>query len=155
MVSGGPFTYNGQPQSAIATAVGIDGVTPVPGTATFTYSGSSSTPVLAGTYAVVATFTPTDPNYSSATGSGTLVINKATPAFSNLASPSVNVGTATVTLSGQIAAGSAAPGGDDVAITLNGVNAAGGRQFERQLQRRLQHPGPADRHLCDHLRIPG
>jgi hypothetical protein len=120
-VTGGPFTYNGQGQAATATAVGIDGVTPVSGTASFTYNGSSSTPVLAGTYAVVATFTPTDPNYSSSTGSGTLVINKATPAFSNLASPSVNVGTATVTLSGHIAAGSAAPGGDDVAITLNGV----------------------------------
>ena len=96
-VTGGPFTYNGQGQAATATAVGIDGVTPVSGTASFTYNGSSSTPVLPGTYAVVATFTPTDPNYSSSTGSGTLVINKATPAFSNLASPAVNVGTSTVT----------------------------------------------------------
>jgi hypothetical protein len=123
-VTGGPFTYNGQGQAATATAVGIDGVTPVSGTASFTYNGSSSTPVLARTYAVVATFTPTDPNYSSSTGSGTLVINKATPAFSNLASPTVNVGTSTVTVSGHIAAGSVAPGGDDVAITLNGVTQA-------------------------------
>jgi hypothetical protein len=122
-VTGGPFTYNGQGQAPTATAVGIDGVTPVPGTASFTYNGSSSTPVIAGTYAVVATFSPTDHNYSSATGSGTLVINKATPAFSNLASPTV-VGASTVTLSGHIAAGSAAPGGDDVAITLNGVTQA-------------------------------
>jgi hypothetical protein len=120
-VTGGSFTYNGQGQAATATAVGIDGVTLVPGTASFTYNGSSTTPVVPGTYAVVATFTPTDPNYSSVTGSATLVINKATPAFSNLASPSVNVGTSTVTVSGHIAAGSAAPGGDDVAITLNGV----------------------------------
>jgi hypothetical protein len=121
-VTGGPFTYNGQGQAATATAVGINGVTPVSGTASFTYNGSSSTPVLAGTYAVVATFTSTDPNYSSSTGSGTLVINKATPAFSNLASPTINVGTSTVTVSGHIAAaGPAAPGGDDVAITLNGV----------------------------------
>jgi hypothetical protein len=121
-VTGGPFTYNGQGQAATATAVGVDGVTPVSGTASFTYNGSSSTPVLAGSYAVVATFTPTDPNYSSATGTGTLVINKATPAFSSLASPAVNVGTSTVTVSGHIAAaGPAAPGGDDVAITLNGV----------------------------------
>jgi hypothetical protein len=123
-VTGGPFTYNGQGQAATATAVGIDGVTPVSGTASFTYNGSSSTPVLAGTYAVVATFTPTDPNYTSSSGSGTLVINKATPAFSHLASPTVQVGTTTVTLSGHIAAGSAAPGGDDVAITLNGVTQA-------------------------------
>ena len=120
-VTGGPFTYNGQGQAATATAVGIDGVTPVSGTASFTYNGSSSTPVLAGTYAVVATFTPTDPNYSSSTGRGTLVINKATPGFSNLASPKVNFGATTVTITGHIGAGSPMPGGDDVAITLNGV----------------------------------
>jgi hypothetical protein len=65
-----------------------------------------------------------DPNYYGSSGSGTLVINKATPAFSNLASPAVKFGTSTVTLSGHIAAGSAAPGGDDVAITLNGVTQA-------------------------------
>jgi hypothetical protein len=120
-VSGGTFIYNGQGQAATATAVGIDGVTPVSGTASFTYNGSSSTPVLPGTYAVVGTFTPADPNYTSSTGSGTLVINKATPTFSNLASPTINVGTSSVTVSGHIAAGTAAPGGDDVAITLNGV----------------------------------
>jgi hypothetical protein len=120
-VSGGPYTYNGSPQGATVSVVGIDGVTPVSGTTSLTYNGSSNVPSLPGTYAVVATFAPSDPNYYGASGSGTLVINKATPAFSNLASPTVNVGTATVTLSGHIAAGSAAPGGDDVAITLNGV----------------------------------
>jgi hypothetical protein len=120
-VTGGQFTYNGQAQAPTVTAVGIDGVTPVSGTASFTYNGSSSTPVIAGTYPFVATFTPSDPNYSSSTSSGTLVINKATPAFSSLSSPVVNSGTASVTVSGHIAAGSAAPGGDDVAITLNGV----------------------------------
>jgi hypothetical protein len=123
-VSGGPFTYNGQGQAATATAVGIDGVTPVSGTASFTYNGSSSTPVLAGTYAVVATFTPTDSNYSSSTGTGTIVINKATPAFSNLSSPTANFGASTVTVNGHLSAGSVAPGGDDVAVTLNGVTQA-------------------------------
>jgi hypothetical protein len=123
-VNGGPLTYNGQGQAATVTAVGIDGVTPVPGTASFTYNGSSSTPVIAGTYAVVATFTPTDPNYTSATATGTLVINKATPAFSSLSSPTVNLGATSVTVSGHISAGSVAPGGDDVAVTLNGVTQA-------------------------------
>jgi hypothetical protein len=123
-VTGGTFTYNGQGQAATASAVGIDGVTAVPGSASFTYNGSSSTPVLPGTYAVVGTFTPTDPNYTSATGTATLVINKATPVFSNLGSPAVNFGASTVTVSGHIAAGSAAPGGDDVAVTLNGVTQA-------------------------------
>jgi hypothetical protein len=120
-MTGGPFTYNGQGQAPTVTAVGIDGVTPVPGTTSFTYNGSSQAAVLPGTYAVVATFTPTDPNYSSASISGTLVINKATPAFNSLSSPAVKVGTATVTVSGHITSGTAAPGGDDAAITLNGV----------------------------------
>jgi hypothetical protein len=120
-MTGGPFTYNGQGQAPTVTAVGIDGVTPVAGTVSFTYNGTSQAAVLPGTYAIVATFTPTDPNYTSATATGTLVINKATPAFSNLSSPKVNVGTSTVTLSGHIGAGSASPGGDDVAITLNSV----------------------------------
>jgi hypothetical protein len=123
-VTSGPLTYNGQGQAATVTAVGIDGVTPVSGTTSFTYNGSSSTPVVAGTYAVVATFTPTDPNYTSSTASGTLVINKATPAFSNLGSPTVNLGATSVTISGHISAGSAAPSGDDVAVTLNGVTQA-------------------------------
>jgi hypothetical protein len=120
-MTGGPFTYNGQGQAPTVTEVGIDGVTPVAGTTSFTYNGSSQSAVLPGNYAVVATFTPTDPNYSSASVSGTLIINKATPAFSNLGSPTVNVSATTVTVSGHITAGSAAPGGDDVAITLNGV----------------------------------
>jgi hypothetical protein len=120
-MTGGPFTYNGQGQAPTATAVGIDGVTPVAGTTSFTYNGSSPVAVLPGSYAVVATFTPTDPNYSSASVSGTLVINKATPAFTNLASLAANVGNSMETVSGHIAAGSAAPSGDDVAITLNGV----------------------------------
>jgi hypothetical protein len=132
-VTGGPFAYNGQGQLGTATVVGIDGVTPVSGTTSFTYNGSSSTPVIAGTYAVVATFTPTDPNYTGSTASGTLVISKATPAFSNLGSPTVNFGASTVTVSGHIAAGSAAPGGDDVAVTLNGVtqpaSVSGGGSF--------------------------
>jgi hypothetical protein len=123
-VTGGPFTYNGSSQHATVSAVGIDGVTPVSGTATVTYNGSSTAPTVAGTYNVVASFVSSNPDYSGATASGTLVINKATPSFSSLASPSVKVGTSTVTVSGHIAAGSAAPGGDDVAITLNGVTQA-------------------------------
>jgi len=121
-LSGGPYTYNGSAQPAIVSAVGIDGVTPVAGTATYvTYNGSTNVPSTVGTYAVFAEFTSSDPNYYSSTASGTLVINKATPAFSNLASPAVNLGAPTVTVSGHITAGSTAPGGDDVAITLNGV----------------------------------
>jgi hypothetical protein len=120
-VSGGPFTYNGNSQGATVSVVGIDGVTPVVGTTTVTYNGSDSVPSLPGTYGVLANFSSGDPNYFSASGSSTLVIAKATPAFSNLSSPAVNVGTANVTLSGHIAAGSAVPSGDDIAIILNGI----------------------------------
>jgi hypothetical protein len=120
--NGGPFTYNGSPQGGIVSAIGIDGVTPVAGSVTYaTYNGSTSVPSSAGTYAVFAEFSSSDPDYYSSTVSGTLVINKATPAFSGLSSPSVNAGTSAVTVSGHIAAGSTAPGGDDVAVTLNGV----------------------------------
>jgi hypothetical protein len=120
-VSGGPYTYDGTSHAATVTAVGVDGVTPVAGTATVTYNGSSNAPTIAGTYAVQASFSSSDPNYYASPANGTLVITKATPAFGNLASPTVNVGTATVTLSGHIAAGMAAPNGDAVSITLNGV----------------------------------
>jgi hypothetical protein len=135
-ISGGPFTYNGNGEAATTSVVGLDGVTPVAGTTTLTYngnSGSDSLPTLPGTYSVLATFTSADPNYSNASAGGTLVINKATPTFSSLGSPSVNLGASTVTVSGHITAGSAAPGGDDVAVTLNGVtqaaNVSGGGSF--------------------------
>jgi hypothetical protein len=121
-INGGPFTYNGSPQQAIVTAVGIDGVTPVAGSATYvTYNGSTTVPNAAGTYTVYAEFASSDPNYYGSTAAGTLVINKATPTFSSLSSPAVNAGASSVTVTGHIAAGTTAPGGDDVAVTLNGV----------------------------------
>jgi hypothetical protein len=76
-VSGGPFTYDGSPHAS--TAVAGDSVS---GTFTFTYDGSATAPTNAGTYAVEATFTSSDPNYTDATGNGTLIINKATPVIS-------------------------------------------------------------------------
>src|SRR5262249_52377147 len=97
--NGGPFTYNGSAQPGTFSAVGVDGVTPVAASVTYsTYNGSTSVPSVAGTYAVFAEVGINDPNYYSSTVDGTLVINKATPAFSNLSSPAVNFGTSTVTL---------------------------------------------------------
>jgi hypothetical protein len=75
-VSGGPFTYDGQPHAASATATGAGGVS-VPGTFMFTYNGSPAAPTAAGTYAVVATFASADPNYSNAVGTGSLTITPA------------------------------------------------------------------------------
>jgi hypothetical protein len=120
-ISGGPFIYNGTNQGVTVTAVGIDGVTPLAGTSTVTYNGSTNVPIVAGIYAVQTSFAASDPNYYGGSASGSLEIDKATPAFSNLASPTVNFGATTVTVNGHIAAGSAAPNGDAVSITLNGV----------------------------------
>lgn len=80
-VSGGPYTYDGAPHPA--TAVARDASSnPVSGTFSFTYDGSAATPVNAGTYAVIATFTSSDPNFTNATGNGTLTITRATPVVS-------------------------------------------------------------------------
>src|SRR5262249_2231514 len=62
-VSAGPFTYDGNPHPATATAAGISG-DPVSGSFTFTYytgttvsgTGSPTAPTSAGTYTVVAHF---------------------------------------------------------------------------------------------------
>ena len=117
-----PLTYNGSAQPAIVSAVGVDGVTAVAGSVTYaTYNGSTTAPSAAGTYSTFVEWTSNDPNYYSTSLNGTYVINKATPTFSNLSSPVVNVGATTVTVSGHIAAGTLAPGGDDVAILINGI----------------------------------
>lgn len=121
VVDNNTFTYDGTAHSATATAFGIDGVTPIAGTFAFTYNGSPIAPTDAGSYAVVATFTSADPNYTNASGTGTLTINAVAPVFNNLSSPTVPAGTATVVLSGNLAAGSVFPSGGNVAITLNGV----------------------------------
>ena len=55
-VGGGPFAYNGSSHGATVSAVGIDGVTPVVGTAMVTYNGSTNVPSVAGIYAVHADF---------------------------------------------------------------------------------------------------
>jgi hypothetical protein len=124
-INPGPFTYNGSAQGAVVSAVGIDGVTPVAGSVTYaTYNGSTTVPSGAGTYDAFVEWSSADPNYYSATVESTYTISKATPTFSGLSSPAVNVGTSAVTVSGRIAAGAVAPGGDDVAVTLNGVTQA-------------------------------
>jgi len=63
-------TYNGSPHSASATT------TPSSLSAGYTYNGSATAPIDAGTYAVVGTIS--DPNYQGST-SGTLTIAKAIP----------------------------------------------------------------------------
>lgn len=75
--TGGTFPYDGSAHGATATATGVSGA-PVAGFFAFTYApGGSSVPVNAGTYSVTAQFTSTDPNYTNATGTGTITINPA------------------------------------------------------------------------------
>jgi hypothetical protein len=74
VTGGGTFTYNGQPHTISATQVGIDGQTPVNGTFTYTYNGSTTPPVNGGTYTAVANFTSNDPNYSNASATTTITI---------------------------------------------------------------------------------
>ena len=121
-VTGGPFTYDGQPHAASASAMGVNNVSLV-GTFSFTYNGASAEPVNAGTYAVVASFTPTDvTNYNPATGNGSITIKKATPAVTVTGGP--------FTYDGQPHAASAsAMGVDNVSLvgafsfTYNGASA--------------------------------
>jgi hypothetical protein len=126
-VSGTTATYTGQSQSVTATAYGTDGVTPVSGTYLIVYNGLGGGRSLAGTYQVLVTFISSDPNYGNASLLTSLTINQASPAFSNLSSPTITAGDATTTLSGNIAAvfGSFSrvypSSGEYVIVTLNGV----------------------------------
>ncbi|BCS55103.1 DUF4347 domain-containing protein [Geobacter sp. SVR] len=76
-------TYDGTAKSATATT------TPAGRTVTFTYDGSSTPPVNAGSYNVAAAIN--DPNYSGS-ASGTLVIAKAGQTITFGAAPSIVVG---------------------------------------------------------------
>ena len=127
--TGGTFTYDGNSHAATATAVAVDGHTAVTGSFSFTYTppGNSTAPTNAGTYTVGASFTSTDPNYTTASGSGSITINKVTPVFSALASQSIPYGTATISLSGKIATANdsvRAASPDTVTATINGVTSA-------------------------------
>jgi hypothetical protein len=106
-VTGGTFTYNTQPHPASATASGIGGVA-VAGTFSFTYNGSNSPPVNAGSYNVVATFTSSDPNYVGRSATSTITINKSATATTLTASPAAATVGQPVTLTATVSA--VAPG---------------------------------------------
>jgi hypothetical protein len=80
-VGGDVFTYDGTAHTASASAVGLDGVSPVSGSFVLTYNGFDTPPTDAGVYHVVATFTSSDPNYDNATATGTMFIDPAMPAM--------------------------------------------------------------------------
>jgi hypothetical protein len=102
-ITGGPFTYDGNPHGATCTVTGIGGL-PIAGTCDLTYTpGGITAPTSAGTYSVSASFTSSDSNYDNATGSGSITINKATPTVSVTGGPFTYDGSphaATVTVTG-------------------------------------------------------
>lgn len=73
-VVGGTFPFDFNPHPAMATAIGVDGQSPVAGGFAFTYNGSPNAPVNPGTYSVVATFTSSDSHYTNSSATGTIVI---------------------------------------------------------------------------------
>ena len=75
-VTGGTFTYDGQPHAATGTVTGLGGASLGP--LTFTYNGSPDAPVAAGTYDVLGTFAG-DVNYNAVSRSATITIAKASP----------------------------------------------------------------------------
>src|SRR5438445_8079789 len=110
-VTGGTFTYDGNQHAATATAVGVDGHTAVSGSFAFTYTppGTSTAPTNASAtpYAVSAAFTSSNSNYNNTSGSASITINKATPTFSSpTPSQTITFGTATISVSGKLNAGS-------------------------------------------------
>ncbi|HEY4357000.1 MAG TPA: MBG domain-containing protein [Acidobacteriaceae bacterium] len=69
--------FDGSAHGCTATAMGVAAST-VSGTTTITYNGSATQPSDGGTYAVQASFTSTDPDYTNATATGSLVISQPT-----------------------------------------------------------------------------
>ena len=96
VVNDGSFGFDGFSHPAMATAVGVDGATPIDGTFTFTYNGSPDEPTAPGTYAVVATFTSNTSDYANTIAAGTIVVGT-----ESAPSTTITVGTTgTYTLSG-------------------------------------------------------
>jgi hypothetical protein len=90
---------------------------------TFSYQQPAGAVLDAGTQKLTVNFTPGDTtNYTSASSSVTLTVDKASPTFSALVSPGIVYGTATATLTGHLGAGGLLPpAGAAVDVTLDGV----------------------------------
>lgn len=89
-VTGGAFTYDGQPHAANASAAGVGGAALSP--VTVTYNGAPAAPVDAGSYEVVATFAG-DANHAAASATTTITIGKADVAMSWSAPAAIGYGT--------------------------------------------------------------
>ena len=117
-VNNGTFTYDGTAHAASATAVANGAA--VSGTFSFTYNGSPAVPTDAGTYAVVATFTSSDPNYSNTIATGTLTINPTSPIVTLDAGTVAFDGTAHAVTATAIGVDGTTPVSGSLQITYNG-----------------------------------
>ena len=104
-------------------AITVNGVTQnptiAPATGAFTFSFATGS-FNAGTYAITYAYTG-DANFIAiSSNSNNLVVNKATPAFSNLSAPTIVINASPTALGGTIKLGALVPTGS-VAITLNSV----------------------------------
>ncbi len=129
--TGTSAAYNLKPHPASGTAAGVESPTPADLTSLLsldyrslaTNSVSSSAPILPGTYTVLASFAG-NTNYGAVsrfnTGK-TVLISKTTPAFNQLSSPAIVIGTSKTTLSGKISSAFAIPTGA-IKITIDGVS---------------------------------
>lgn len=97
-VTGGEYTYDGTARPATGTVTGVNSQLVASPSLTFTYNNLPDAPVNAGTYAVVGSFAGNN-NYTSASGTATIVINKA--------SATVTLGNLSHVYSGQAKAASA------------------------------------------------
>ncbi|MFL5619359.1 MAG: MBG domain-containing protein [Gemmatimonadaceae bacterium] len=115
-LSGLTATYDGTPKpvTVTTTPASIAGVS-------VTYDGGTTVPTNAGSYAVVASLTNT--NYMATPVNGTLVVARATPAFSNLSAPPVSYKATSATISGTLTAGTKAASGS-VNVTVAGTGGA-------------------------------
>jgi len=104
------WTVNGSP----VAVVGTPAYTPAAGAVLS--AGSAQT--------LSVSFTPTDTtDYNSTTGTAHINVLKATPVFSGLTSQTITVGTATIMVSGKLAAPTATPpDADSVTISINGTS---------------------------------
>ncbi|MFN8091433.1 MAG: Ig-like domain repeat protein [Vicinamibacteria bacterium] len=135
-ITGGTFTYDGKSHPATVTVTGLNGTvlaSGIDGTLAVTYNGSTTPPVDAGSYTVVATWTSSKPAYTDASASvaGGIVINRAaTTTTASASATSVLNGspvtiTATVKAPGAPVAGLPDPtAGVTITDTVNGVATA-------------------------------
>ncbi len=114
-------SQNGTPTGTVTFLDGSNALG-APATLTAGVATFQTSSLAVGAHSITASYASASPNFTASTSAPiTETINKLTPLFSNLTpSQTITAGTATVTLGGKIAAGSAIPNGT-ASISLNGV----------------------------------